>query len=118
MAPVRRRMTAAHAAERKKSLPGRCLCREKFKERVSMKYSESQKHIEQRTAQTGRKQVLSRAFRSTMFVVALLIAAVSQSPAQTDGIMVLQNSTTPRGGVWLNNSTPATPPGGHYWQTD
>jgi hypothetical protein len=83
-----------------------------------MKYSGSQKQIEQRTLRTGRKHVLSGAFRSTMFVAALLIAAVSQGLAQTDGIMVLQNVTSPRGGVWLNNSTPATPPGGHYWQTD
>jgi hypothetical protein len=53
-----------------------------------------------------------------MLVAGLIAGAVSQSSAQTDGIMVLQNITTPRGGVWLNNTTPATPPGGHYWQTD
>jgi hypothetical protein len=43
-------------------------------------------------------------------------AGMAQSPEA--GIMMLQNLTQPSGGVWLANSTPATPPGGHWWQTD
>ena len=80
-----------------------------------MKYSAVQTQFEQRA---DRKPLLFRALRFAMVVAALMIAAVSQSPAQTDGIMTLQNLTTPRGGVWLSNTTPATPPGGHYWETD
>jgi len=87
-----------------------------------MKYSVSQKQIEQRTLRTkvGRTN-LFRTFRPAAFVAALFVfigMVAGQGNAQTDGIMVLQNMTTPRGGVWLSNSTPATPPGGHFWQTD
>ncbi|HEX3153223.1 MAG TPA: hypothetical protein VHV32_01300, partial [Candidatus Angelobacter sp.] len=83
-----------------------------------MLYSAVQRQIEQRSLRTARKPAWFRALRSAMLVAGLIAGAVSQSSAQTDGIMVLQNITTPRGGVWLANSTPATPPGGHYWQSD
>src|ERR1041384_1239940 len=84
-----------------------------------MLYSAVQRQIEQRSLRTARKPAWFRALRSAMLVAGLIAGAVSQSSAQsTDGIMVLQNITTPRGGVWLNNTTPATPPGGHFWQTD
>lgn len=36
----------------------------------------------------------------------------------TDGIMLLNARTTPRGGVWLDSATPNVAPGGHWWQTD
>ena len=70
-----------------------------------MKYSVSQKQIEQRTLRTkdGRTN-LFRTFRPAAFVAALFVfigMVASQGNAQTDGIMVLQNMTTPRGGVWL-----------------
>ncbi|HEY2236886.1 MAG TPA: IPT/TIG domain-containing protein [Candidatus Angelobacter sp.] len=87
-----------------------------------MKHAVSHKQIEQRTLRTEATRAnLFRIFRPPAFVAALFIfiaMVASQGNAQTDGIMVLQNMTTPRGGVWLANSTPATPPGGHFWQTD
>ena len=87
-----------------------------------MKQAVSHKQIEQRTLRTKASRAnLFRTFRPAAFVAALFIFSgmvASHANAQTDGIMVLQNMTTPRGGVWLANSTPATPPGGHFWQTD
>ena len=87
-----------------------------------MKYSVRQKQIEQRSLRTRASRTnLFRTFRPAAFVATLFVfigLVSSQGYAQTDGIMVLQNLTTPRGGVWLNNATPATPPGGHYWETD
>ena len=87
-----------------------------------MRHSVSQKQIEQRTLRTKASRTnLFRTFRPAAFVAALFVfigMVASQGNAQTDGIMVLQNVTTPRGGVWLANTTPTTPPGGHYWQSD
>ncbi|HEY2912455.1 MAG TPA: IPT/TIG domain-containing protein [Candidatus Angelobacter sp.] len=85
-----------------------------------MWYSAVQRQIEQRSLRTARKPAWFRALRSAMLVAGFIVGAVSQSSAQTptDGIMVLQNITTPRGGAWLANTTPNTPPGGHFWQTD
>jgi hypothetical protein len=87
---------------------------------IFMKHAVSHKQIEQRTLRTEATRAnLFRTFRPPAFVAALFIfiaMVASQGNAQTDGIMVLQNMTTPRGGVWLANSTPATPPGGHFWR--
>ena len=82
-----------------------------------MKHEMNKKQIEQSTLQV-RRAFGSSAFRSAMFAVALISIAVAHGNAQTDGIMMVQNVTAPRGGVWLNNTTPATPPGGHFWQPD
>jgi hypothetical protein len=82
-----------------------------------MKHEMNKKQIEQSTLQV-RRAFGSSAFRSAMFAVALTLIAVAHGNAQTDGIMMVQNVTAPRGGVWLNNTTPATPPGGHFWQPD
>ncbi|HET6934996.1 MAG TPA: IPT/TIG domain-containing protein [Candidatus Angelobacter sp.] len=43
---------------------------------------------------------------------------IASAQTGTDGIMLLNARTTPRGGVWLDSATPNTPPGGHWWQTD
>ena len=83
-----------------------------------MKYRMSETSIEQKIPENRVSGNGSRLTRSTFFVAALLIGLVAKGGAQTDGIMVLQNNTTPRGGVWLANTTPGTPPGGHYWQSD
>jgi len=84
-----------------------------------MKYSAHEKRTEQSTSQKSIVRVVkSNAFRLTTFVVALITLTASGAVGQTDGIMMLQNSTTPRGGVWLSNSTPTTLPGGHFWQPD
>ncbi len=82
-----------------------------------MNYLKNVRQIEQPTSSAARP-IKPSALRLAMFVAMLVTIATSQLFAQTDGIMVLQNVTTPRGGVWLNNLTPATPPGGHYWQPD
>ena len=101
-------MIAAHRGTSEKVVPGQ---RSSLgKKRIHMKYSVSQKEIEQRTLRTkaGRTS-LFQTFRPAAFVAALFVfvgMAASQGNAQTDGIMVLQNMTTPRGGVWLSNSTP------------
>ena len=52
-----------------------------------------------------------------LLLVTFCVFSIS-AKAQTDGIMLLNSRTTPRGGVWLDNSTPNTPPGGHWWQPD
>src|SRR6476660_4437491 len=108
-------MIAAHCGKSEKVVPGQ---RSSLgKKRLFMRYSVSQKQIEQRTLRTKARTNLFRTFRPAAFVAALFVfitMVAGQGNAQTDGIMVLQNMTTPRGGVWLNNSTPATPPGGHF----
>jgi hypothetical protein len=48
-----------------------------------------------------------------LFVSVCAIPTVANAQTGTDGIMVLKNSTAPRGGVWLNGSL-----GGHWWQPD
>src|SRR6201996_2949919 len=84
-----------------------------------MKLLTHEKRTEQSTSQTRAVEVIkSNVFRLTIFALALITLTASQAVGQTDGIMMVQNSTTPRGGVWLSNSTPATLPGGHYWQPD
>jgi IPT/TIG domain len=88
------------------------------KRRSFMQYSATQKEFKQQTLRAERKPFLFRVLRSVMLVASLVVISASQGSAQTDGIMVLQNITVPRGGVWLANTTPNTPPGGHYWQTD
>src|SRR5215468_6611904 len=49
-------------------------------------------------------------FQALGFLLALFTAPAL---AQSDGIRVLQNLTTPRGGAWLNGSL-----GGHFWVPD
>src|SRR5690348_17342199 len=78
-----------------------------WEEEGCMKNQMNKKQIEQSTLQV-RRAFGSSAFRSAMFAVALITVAVVQGNAQTDGIMMVQNLTAPRGGVWLSNSTPAT----------
>ncbi len=85
-----------------------------------MKYGRSRNEVGQPNINASQRRRTQSAGKLGMCLAVLVLAAASQATAQTgtDGIMMVQNITAPRGGVWLASSTPSTPPGGHYWQPD
>jgi hypothetical protein len=64
------------------------------------------------STQSRSNHISGRIGLTTLTVLALAGIANAQTP--TDGVFVLQNLTSPSGGVWLATSSG----GGHWWQTD
>src|SRR5689334_14739091 len=73
-----------------------------------MKYRKSRNDVEQPNITASRNRGMFFTGKLAMCLAVLVLAAASQAAAQTDGIMMVQNITTPRGGVWLASSTPNT----------
>src|SRR5215470_396523 len=50
-------------------------------------------------------------------ILSILAGLSAMAAAQTNGVMVLNNMTIPRGGVWMAPN-PANPAVGHFWTSD